>query len=127
MSVLLQTDFGLLKTCKTFNLFPSHPFSVSDPQFTPLFSKIQNECVDKIKDLSIGHVRASSVFYIVADCIVTSDNFNSFTQKMQDASESSVTAAVVQNEIEVKNTEISAQDRYDCATSEEASPLQRFH
>eukprot|EP01032_Pedospumella_encystans_P016854 gene16854-19208_t len=32
---------------------------------------------------------------------------------MQDASESSVTAAVVQNEVEVKNTEISAQDRRD--------------
>lgn len=42
---------------------------------------------------------------------------------MQDASESSVTAAVVQNEVEVKNTEISAQDRYDCATFDEASPL----
>ena len=40
---------------------------------------------------------------------------------MQDASESSVTAAVVQNEVEVKNTEISAQDRYDCATFDEAS------
>ena len=41
---------------------------------------------------------------------------------MQDASESSVTAAVVQNEVEVKNTEISAQDRFDCATFDKASP-----
>lgn len=67
-----------------------------------------------------------SVICIVAYCFVTSGNFDSFSQTMQDASESSVTAAVVQNEIEVKNTEISAQDRYDCATPDEASPYNVF-